>query len=71
MRLCIAKHANSAAKAGTAKTRVALVRQGFEHLWRNACRFFQFPIVSQSSKDCGECDDDYSDNAQAKSDSEE
>jgi ATP-dependent DNA ligase len=33
-------------------------------------RLFQFPLVSQTSKNCGECDDDYSDNAQAKSDRE-
>jgi hypothetical protein len=30
--------------------------------------FFQFPIVARSSKNCGERDDDQSDNAQGKSD---
>jgi len=32
--------------------------------------FLQFPIVAQSSKNCGERDDDQSDNAEAKSDRE-
>jgi hypothetical protein len=37
---------------------------------RFAFGFFQFPIVAQSAKNCRERDDDYSDNAQAKSDTE-
>jgi hypothetical protein len=33
--------------------------------------FFQFPVVAHASKNCGKRDDDQSDHAQAKSDSEE
>ena len=38
---------------------------------RFSFEFFQFPDVTHASKNCGERDDDQSDNAQTKNDSEE